>query len=95
MCCSNSLPVMKLGAFPQSHGMVLGFGFQQEMSLPFHIHFLIHLICRSCSASFWISFWGIAPCVAVHSVSQWEEGNSEASYGLELVTDLSGHVPDD
>ena len=37
---------------------------------------------------------GIAPCAAVHLVSQWEEGNSEASYGLELVMDLSGSVPD-
>lgn len=48
-------------------------------------YFLIYPMCRSCSATSEFLSEKIAPCVAIHLVHPWEEGNSAASYVTILV----------
>ena len=62
------------------HTSVLGMGFVARaclrFSYPFYYgDFLIHLMCRSRSASLWVSFRGT--CVAERLVHLWRKGLSE------------------
>lgn len=70
-----------------SCGGVLGWSLWQAcVSYSFRCgHFPYCLMCRSWSASFWISFRGNCSCVFVHSVHPIGEGSWEASYVIILL----------
>ena len=75
------------------HTLVLGMGFVAgaclRFSYPFcYGDFLIHLMCRSSSASLWVSFRVLAACVAERLVRLWRKGLSEPPVTL-LVSSRS------